>query len=81
MHVATITAHFNDRRRAPRFLRGARRSFYGTYALGSARRPSAREKAPRVPRIFFELLITLCKIYRKTRRFALYFKLFAIEFD
>ena len=32
MRVATITAHFNDRRRAPRFLRGARRSFYGTYA-------------------------------------------------
>ena len=32
MHVATITAHFNDRRRVPRALRDTRRSFYGTYA-------------------------------------------------
>ena len=46
MHVATITAHFNDRRRVPRALRDTRRSFYDTYALGSARRPPVREKAP-----------------------------------
>ena len=32
MHVATITAHFNDRRRVPRALRDTRRSFYDTYA-------------------------------------------------
>ena len=46
MHVATIAAHFNDKRRVPRALRGTRRSFYDTYALGSARRPPVREKAP-----------------------------------